>query len=75
MLDGIWWTRGMHEFIGQALPVILRDFLALLSVQVQDLIKIISPQEYDAAVERCPEWCPLFAAGDIRCGQQVRDSI
>ena len=31
----------------------------------------IGPAEYDAAVERSPEACLLYAMGDHRTGQQV----
>ncbi len=34
--------------------------------------RVITPEEYNAAVARAPGDCPLFAAGDLRSGRQVR---
>jgi hypothetical protein len=63
------------QSVSKDLARIFGKFTLYLHTQVQDLLQIISPQEYDAAVKRCPECCPLFAVGDVRCGQQVCDSI
>jgi hypothetical protein len=34
--------------------------------------RVVGPEEYDAAVMCSPDRCPLFAAGDLRSGRQVR---
>ncbi len=34
--------------------------------------RAITAEEYNAAVARAPGDCPLFAAGDLRSGRQVR---
>jgi hypothetical protein len=39
--------------------------------QITHLLESISPGEYDAAVMRSPELCPLLAAEDLRSGRQV----
>jgi hypothetical protein len=35
------------------------------------MVRIITPEEYDAAVLREPNSCPLFAMGDRRSGSQL----
>jgi hypothetical protein len=40
--------------------------------QVSYVSRAITPEEYNAAVARAPGACPLFAAGDLRSGRQVR---
>ena len=35
------------------------------------MLRVISPDEYDAAVIREPASCPLFATGDRRSGRQL----
>ncbi len=40
-------------------------------LQVKNMIRVISPDEYDAAVLREPGSCPLFATGDRRSGRQL----
>ena len=46
--------------------------LTRLYWQVSYATRIISVDEYDAAVMREPENCPLIAAGDLRSGRQAR---
>ena len=40
--------------------------------QVSYATRVISVDEYDAAVMREPGACPLIAAGDLRSGRQAR---
>ncbi len=35
------------------------------------MIRVISPEEYDAAARLHPALCPLVAAGDTRCGRRL----
>ncbi len=35
------------------------------------MVRVISPDEYDAAVLREPASCPLFVTGDRRSGRQL----
>ena len=39
--------------------------------QVRQLVRSITADEYDAAVETCPAACPLYMMGDRRTGQQL----
>ena len=34
-----------------------------------------TPEEYDAAVRRCPDLCPLVLVGDRRTGAQVESPV
>jgi hypothetical protein len=38
---------------------------------VTHVTRPITADEYDAAVMRAPEECPLFAMGDLRSGRQL----
>jgi hypothetical protein len=39
--------------------------------QVSQIFRAITPDEYDAAVQRCPTSCPLYMCGDRRSGRQL----
>ena len=43
--------------------------------QVRYLTRVVTPEEYDAAVQRWPEMCPLYYMGDRRSGQQLLDDF
>ena len=43
--------------------------------QVRLLARTISPAEYDNAVGRWPELCPLYYMGDRRSGQELLDGF
>ena len=45
---------------------------ARATVQVSYATRVIGVDEYDAAVMREPDSCPLLAAGDLRSGRQAR---
>jgi hypothetical protein len=46
-----------------------------LREQVSYVSRAITAEEYNAAVIRTPGDCPLFAAGDLRSGRQVRGTL
>ncbi len=39
--------------------------------QTRTTIRVISPDEYDAAARLHPALCPLLVAGDTRCGRRL----
>ena len=41
--------------------------------QVRDCVRLVSPQEYDMALQQHPASCPLAVMGDLRRGQQLLD--
>jgi hypothetical protein len=51
-------------------PNILVSTIMILPLpQVRHLTRVVTCDEYDAATRRSPAACPLFAAGDTRCGR------
>ena len=45
------------------------------SGQVSYHCRLITPDEYDAAVLTAPRACPLFAMGDLRSGRQLLEDF
>jgi hypothetical protein len=45
------------------------------TAQMSSVTWVIDPADYDAAVAHAPAACPLFAAGDLRSGRQVRETF
>ncbi len=43
--------------------------------QVSYVSRAITAEEYNAAIAQTPESCPLFSAGDLRSGRQVRERV
>ena len=40
-------------------------------LQLRHITRVITPEEYDAAVHSTPHLCPLLLAGDWRTGRQL----
>ncbi len=40
-------------------------------LQTKNVTRIVTPDEYDAAVRRDPALCPLYALGDRRSGREL----
>jgi hypothetical protein len=50
-------------------------FLTRCGVQVRYLTRVVTPEEYDEAVRRVPEMCPMYYMGDRRTGRQLLDDF
>jgi hypothetical protein len=42
---------------------------------VRYLTRVVTPEEYDEAVRRVPEMCPMYYMGDRRTGRQLLDDF
>ena len=46
-----------------------------IHLQLRFIVRDISPADYDEAILRRPEQCPLFYMGDMRRGQELLDGF